>query len=269
MDYFILLTIGIVMGLFGGLLGIGGSVVMIPAMVMFFKQRPEDQHLFQAAAMICNFFVAISAVAIHRKAKILVVDVVRWLVPAAMVGILSGVWLSNMEFFAGAKATNLTRIFGFFMIYVAVYNIFKLGTPDGGKDGLDLSQRRQSVPLTLLSGLFTGLSGGMLGIGGGGVSTPMQQLCLKMPLKRAISNSSALIASMALVGAFYKNITLAKHNIAVIDSVRIAAVIIPTAMAGAFVGGRLMHKLNKTIIRVVFIALLITAAVKMITISGF
>ena len=35
-DFVILVLIGIVMGLFGGLLGIGGSVVMIPAMVIFF-----------------------------------------------------------------------------------------------------------------------------------------------------------------------------------------------------------------------------------------
>ena len=48
MDYLVLVIIGIVMGLFGGLLGIGGSVSMIPAMVIFFK---GDQHLYQAAAV--------------------------------------------------------------------------------------------------------------------------------------------------------------------------------------------------------------------------
>ncbi len=40
------------MGLFGGLLGLGGSTIMIPALVMVFG---ENQHLYQAAAMICNF----------------------------------------------------------------------------------------------------------------------------------------------------------------------------------------------------------------------
>jgi len=45
MHYFILATIGVLMGLFGGLLGIGGSVVMIPALVF---EVCENQHLYQA-----------------------------------------------------------------------------------------------------------------------------------------------------------------------------------------------------------------------------
>ena len=263
MDYIIYATIGLVMGLFGGLLGIGGSVVMIPAMMIFFK---PNQHLYQAAAMICNFFVAFSACLVHKKAKVLVLDVVKWLLPVGVIGILSGVWLSNIPLFAGDNSRNLTKLFGFFMIYVAIYNGFKFGKAHGGKDGLDISGTRKSKLLTLLSGLVTGLSAGLLGMGGGTVCTPMQQLCLKMPLKRAISNSTALIASMALIGAIYKNLTLGKHDLHISDSARIAVVIIPTAMIGAFLGGKLMHKLPKDIVRVVFIALLIVAAFKMLTI---
>jgi uncharacterized membrane protein YfcA len=262
-DFVILVLIGVVMGLFGGLLGIGGSVVMIPAMVIFFK---GNQHLYQAAAMICNFFVGLSAAIVHRKAGVLVVDVVKWLVPAGMVGILAGVWMSNIEFFAGPDTKNLTRAFGLFLIYVIVYNALKFGKHDGSADGLDLSRSKRSTPLTLFSGLFAGTSAGLFGMGGGAVSTPMQQLCLKMPLKRAISNSAALIASMALIGAFYKNITLGKHDIAVVDSIKIAVIIIPTAILGSFTGGRLMHKLPKDIVRVVFIGLLIVASYKMLTV---
>ena len=87
-----------------------------------------------------------------------------------------------------------------------------------------------------------------------------------MPLKRAIANSSALIVATALVGAFYKNITLAKHGIAITDSVKIALIIIPTAMLGAFIGGKLMHKLDKNLVRTGYIGLLAVAAYKMLTI---
>jgi uncharacterized membrane protein YfcA len=264
MDYLTLAAIGMVMGVFGGLLGIGGSIIMIPALVFSFGQ---DQHLYQASAMICNFFVCASAVVAHKKADVLVVEVVKWLVPAGLVGILAGVWLSNTKFFAGANSGNLTKVFGCFAAYVAVYNIFKLGKGQGGRDGLDLSRTIKSAPLTLLSGVVTGLVAGLLGLGGGTVCTPMQQLCLRMPLKRAISNSAALIASMALIGAFYKNMTLGTHGQAIINSVTIAAVIIPTAVAGGLIGGRLLHKLPKDLVRLVFIGLLIVAAVKMLTVK--
>jgi len=50
MDYFILAAIGVVMGLFGGLLGIGGSVVMIPAMVLAFESMASYKMLTIAPA---------------------------------------------------------------------------------------------------------------------------------------------------------------------------------------------------------------------------
>ena len=87
MDYYILSLIGLVMGLFGGLLGIGGSSIMIPAMLLAFGQ---DQHLYQASAMLCNFFVSVSAVAVHRKRGSLRWDLLIWLIPMAMIGIISG-----------------------------------------------------------------------------------------------------------------------------------------------------------------------------------
>ncbi len=262
MEYLILAAIGVVMGLFGGLLGIGGSVVMIPAMVIFFG---PNQHLYQASAMICNFFVAISAVAVHKKAKVLVVDVIKLLIPAGVLGIIAGVVLSNIGFFSGANTRNLTMAFGLFLVYVIVYNLTRFGKSRGGADGLNLSRTRRSRPLTLISGLIAGLSAGLLGIGGGAVCTPMQQLCLRMPLKRAISNSAALICATALVGAFCKNITLSQHNIALLESIKIAAVIIPTASIASFAGGRLMHILPKNIVRVAFIGLLAAASYKMLT----
>ena len=75
------------MGLAGGLLGIGGSVVMIPAMFFIFG---ENQHLYQASAMICNFFVAISATVAHRKGMLLMENVIKWLIPSALAGVISG-----------------------------------------------------------------------------------------------------------------------------------------------------------------------------------
>jgi len=74
MEYLALATIGIVMGLFGGLLGIGGSVVMIPALVFLFG---ENQHLYQASAMICNFFVGGASVVVHKKADVLMTGVIN------------------------------------------------------------------------------------------------------------------------------------------------------------------------------------------------
>jgi uncharacterized membrane protein YfcA len=261
-DLLILLLIGLAMGFFGGLLGIGGSVVMIPAMVVFFRQRPEDQHLFQAAAMICNFFVGLSAAVVHRREKALVAGALRWLVPAAAAGIIAGVWLSNRQFFSAAGSVNLTRCFGVFLVYVAAYNFIKLRNDRGSPASLPDSGR--GGVLASLTGLATGLSAGLLGTGGGTVSTPMQQLVLGMPLKNAISNSAAVISVTALIGAVYKNLTLSAHGIAVTESLKIAAVVIPAAIAGSLTGGRLLHILPRQVVRAVFAALLALAAARLL-----
>jgi hypothetical protein len=264
MDYAILALIGLAMGSFGGLLGIGGSVVMIPALVLAFG---ENQHLYQAAAMICNFFVGGAAALVHRKADVLMVEVVTYLIPTAAVGILIGVALSNSSAFARENSHVLARVFGGFVLYVACYNLLKFRNPPGGRDGLDVSGVRRSRGLTMLVGLLTGIPAGLLGIGGGVVCTPLQQLFLRMPLKRAISNSAGTVAAIALFGAVYKNATLPQHDVALSDSLRIAACVIPGAVVGAFAGGRLMHALPKNWVRAVFVALMLLASYRMLTVA--
>ncbi|MHC4336796.1 MAG: sulfite exporter TauE/SafE family protein [Planctomycetota bacterium] len=264
MDYLILAAIGIVMGLFGGLLGIGGSIVMIPALVFALG---ENQHLYQASAMICNFFVGTTAAMVHKKADVLVLDVIKWLVPAAAVGIIIGVAVSNSSAFAHGNSYLLARIFGIFMIYVVAYNCLKFRRHSSRADDFDIAKTRSSVPLTILCGLLTGVPAGLLGIGGGTICVPLQQLFLKMPLKRAISNSAATIASVALVGAFYKNITLPQHSIEITESLRIAVLVIPCAIVGAFLGSRAMHKLPGNIVRAVFILLCALACYKLLTVA--
>ena len=88
-----------------------------------------------------------------------------------------------------------------------------------------------------------------------------------MPLKNAISNSAATIASIAVIGALYKNITLPQHNIQIMESVTMAAIVIPGAILGSFLGSRFMHKFPINVVRVVFILLAALACYKLFTVA--
>ena len=70
--YFAIGVLGLVAGTLGGMLGVGGSLIMIPALVMMFGREGQTEgfnlHLYQAAAMIVNLFVAIPATLRHRQA---------------------------------------------------------------------------------------------------------------------------------------------------------------------------------------------------------
>jgi uncharacterized membrane protein YfcA len=259
--YYLLLTaIGAVMGLFGGLLGIGGSVVMIPALVLAFG---ENQHLYQASAMICNFFVAAAATFAHKREDVLVGRVIRYLIPASVAGSIAGVMLSNAAFFSGQRSYLLARTFGLFLVYVTVHNAARL-YHDFRPHLKPQRDMKDSALLSAIIGLATGLFGGLLGIGGGTICIPLQQVLLRMPLKKAIANSAATIILIAAVGAILKNVTLYEHDIAAIESLKIAVAVIPSAIIAGFAGARLVHVLPKKYVRMVFIALLVLASYKML-----
>ncbi len=266
MDITILVIMGLTMGVVGGMLGIGGAVFLIPALTFVFG---ENQHLYQAASMICIFFVSGAALFAHRKAKAISKDVLVRLIPAAMLGIVGGVALSNCPFFEGDNDYLLARLFGIFLVYVAFYNVLRLYRSMKQHRNLERDKPLEKPKTTCaaLCGLMTGLASGLLGIGAGTVATPLQQFFLKRPLREAMSNSAAAIVSISWLGAIYKNATLAQHGICITESLKIAACIIPGAIIGGYIGGRLMHALPKNFVRAVFILVCILAAIKLLTVA--
>ncbi len=258
----ILLAIGLVAGVVGGLLGIGGSVVMIPAMTLVFGTQ---QHLYQGAAMMANFFVALPAALQHRRAGAVLPRLVAIMIPLSIIGVVAGVWLSAGPWFRGEREVHLARVFGVFLLYVVGYNVYRLMSNRRFADMDDEAARRLSGwKIALGVGLPTGLLGGLLGIGGGVLAVPLQQVLLRVPLRRAIANSAATIIPLSLIGATYKNYSNALAGIAFVDALRLAALLIPTAMVGGYLGGRLTHVAPLRGLRIAFSLLMCYAAVTLI-----
>lgn len=260
--YLIFVAIGILMGLSGGLLGIGGAVIMIPALVLAFG---ENQHLYQAAAMICGVAVAVSATVAHKREDIHIGPIVRGMIPAAVAGVILGVLASNSRLFLGDKSYLLARTFGFFLLYVICHNVVKLYGYFQPQSQQSSKAIKHSGLLSVIVGMTTGFTGGLLGIGGGSICVPLQQVFMRVPLKNAIANSAATIIVTATVGAILKNATLCQHQIPVTESLKIAAAVIPSAVIASFAGARLMHILPNKYVRAVFIVMLTLASYKMLT----
>ncbi len=256
-------AIGLAAGLLGGLLGIGGSVIIIPGLIIYLSHTSggytgAQQHLIQAAAMICNVFVAAPAVVAHYRARAIMKPVVIFLVPAALLGIELGVRLSNSSAFARENGTLLAMILAGFLVYVALYNAVRVFRKNDASERFD--ENRKPAPWAIVVvGLPMGFAAGLLGIGGGAISVPLQQIILKMPLRRAIANSAATIVCTAVYGALRKNFTL-PHGFEITDSLRLAAMLIPTAVVGSYFGGRLTHVLPRNVLRMVFVVFMLTVA---------
>lgn len=266
MDIVYFIIIGLAMGVIGGLLGIGGAVFMIPAMTFVFG---ENQHLYQAASMICIFFVSSASIIAHHRANMISKKTLAGMVPAALIGVLAGVALSNSSLFEGSNDYILSRVFGAFLAYVAVTYSFRLyrSITQTQQQNSITSENEPKPFLSCVVGLITGFGSGLLGMGAGTVAIPLQQLLLKSPMKKAMSNSATLIVCISWLGAIYKNATLAQHGIHFTESIKIAVCIIPGAIIGGTIGGHLMHALPKNIVRAVFISVCIIASIKLLTVT--
>ncbi len=51
-------------------------------------------------------------------------------------------------------------------------------------------------------------------------------------------------------------------------SLKISAIIVPAAIIGGFLGGYMMHKLPKNVVRSVFLVILAAAAIRLLTVKS-
>lgn len=271
-DILALLLIGLFAGLVGGLLGVGGSIVMIPAMT---EVLGPNQHLYQAAAMIVNLFVVLPAVVQHKRAGAIERATVLRLVPLAGLAVIGGVLFSELPIFHGDGERRLRGLFGLFLLFAAAVDLLRLIRRHVAKtaQAKNLSDvRGLDAPASVRPGwasmiavsVPTGLIAGLLGVGGGLVAVPLQRRLLHIPIRNAIANSATIIIATSLIGASLKNYTYITSTSGDIEPLVLALVLIPTAMLGSMAGSWMTHRVSTDIVKGAFFVLLVIAAVRLI-----
>ena len=257
----VIAAIGLAGGLLGGLLGIGGSIIVIP--LLSFVHGPNQQ-LYQATAMLMNVAVSGSATLKHHLRGAIEKKMVMRLLPSALIGIILGVTLSN-----AVSPLMLQLIFAAFLTYIGISEIASAFGRDNNETTSPMQESDASVGLVSGVGGITGLASGLLGIGGGTVIIPLLKRLCRFNMKQAIPASSATMLVTATVGATYKNLMLPELTspngdvLKISESLSIAAALIPTGFLGSYLGAELMHRLPMGVIKKLFALLLILAAAKM------
>ena len=276
MQILILSAIGLVAGFFGGMLGIGGSLIMIPAMT---ELLGPDQHLYQAAAMIVTVFVASPAVYQHRRARVIDARTVARLMPIAALAVVVGVWVSEWSLFAGDGEAYLRTMFGLFVLSVVGYELHKtlrrqrlpkladLADQPVDRDGTTSIEPAAAHTggwrLAAIVAIPTGLIAGLLGVGGGVVAVPLEQRFLRIGIRVAIANSAAVIIATGLVGATLKNYAYLTTRVNGLEPLRLAAVLIPMAVVGSLLGSRLTHRLPIRAVKIAFLLLMLVVGIRL------
>jgi uncharacterized membrane protein YfcA len=231
---------------------------MIPAMSFIFG---FDQHLYQAAAMVANVAVSLPAARRHHQAGAVQWKIVRYMIPAAVAFALVGVFVSNLPMFSGRDGGLwLGRILAMFQVYVIGMNVAKMFAKN--KD-YALEESRSSKSASGILGGVMGFTAGLLGIGGGAIAVPLQQVMLKLPLRACIANSSTVIVVSAALGSIYKIASLGEHGHPWTTGLFVGMMLVPGAFIGGRLGASLTHKLPLSVVRIAFIAIMLVAAWKM------
>lgn len=110
MDSVIGLALGLIAGVFSGMLGIGGGTITIPGMFLLLE---VEQHTAQGVALGAMLLAALVGAFIHRRQKNMDLTVAMWIAPGAVVFSLLGAWA------AGAiMAEWLTRVFAIVLLII-------------------------------------------------------------------------------------------------------------------------------------------------------
>jgi uncharacterized protein len=250
-------AIGLAAGLLGGLAGIGGSMVMIPALFLVFGDNSDhtNQHVFMAAAMAVNVVVAIPATYRHSKAGAVRMDLAKYLLPSMAATIVAGVLVSDR-----VSGLTLRWLLAVFIAGYCILNLYRAVRP---RPTAGRPPERTHPALLVSVGGATGFVGGLLGIGGGVLMVPAMQVLARVRLREAIATSSMVMCVTAAIGSGLKLSTLSEHGRSAAEAGLLALAMSPGAIVGALVGATLTHRLPLRAVRVLISILLLGAAAKL------
>ncbi|SET32267.1 Uncharacterized membrane protein YfcA [Marinobacter segnicrescens] len=191
MDMIIACTLlGIVAGILAGMLGIGGGVVIVPALVLILSAQdfPSEFIVITAVATsLCTIiFTSISAARAQIKRQAVDWTIFRLWAPTVVMG----------SFLSGFIAARLPAIvletgIAVFLLVISVIMLSRW-VPDPART---MPGKAGTTGL----GLFSGVLSGLAGIGGGNVMVPLM-VFFNVPMQRAVATSSALGFPLAVVG---------------------------------------------------------------------
>ena len=188
--WLIYLLLGGIVGYFAGLLGIGGGLVLVPALTMLFTAQdfPPDRllHLALGTTMATIIFTSLSSLRTHHNHGAVNWCVVKTITPGIIIGTLCGATL------AGTLTSQfLSIIFVVFIFYAATQMLLKISPKPSrqlpGKIGM------------ITAGGMIGTLSSLVAIGGGLLSIPFLILC-NVKLHHAIGTAAAIGFPIAVAG---------------------------------------------------------------------
>ena len=267
LEFTLLLAVGsFLAGLLGSLTGLGGGVVLVPLLTIFFK---VDIRYAIGASLVSVIATSSGAAAYYVKQGFSNIRIGMFLEIATTLGALGGAFLAA---FVSTRA--LAIIFGVMLVYSA-YLSRRPRTPEErnlppdplatrlrmngsfpSEDGVR-QYNVQHVPAGFGLMFGAGALSGLLGIGSGAVKVLAMDQAMKIPFKVSTTTSNFMIGVTAAASAGVY------MNRGYIDP-GLSMPVMLGVLAGSLLGVRILVKAETSVLRVVFSLVLLLLGAQMI-----
>lgn len=262
MEFIVFIIIGLVAGMIGALIGLGGGIIIVPALLFFGNSTallaPITPQVAVGVSTVIMIFTGLASTLAYMKHK--TVDYKAGLIffiGSAPGGII-GAYVNK-----ALDITSFSLYFGLFMILMAIILLIKgrlkpiLFKEGKGKviktyhsnTGKDITYGYHPVVAILIS-VLVGFSSGLFGIGGGSIMVPTMILLFFFPPHVAVATSMFMVFLSSVTNSV-THISLGNVNWMYVLP------LIPGAWfgakLGAFINTRLKSKSVENLLKIVLI----------------
>ena len=262
-------AISVAAGLIGALAGVGGGILVIPALTIVFG---VDIHLAVGASIVSVIATSSGAAAAYVRDRMTDMRIGMFLELATTSGAVTGALLAAI-----VAPAMLYLLLGSVLLLSAGLQAGRLGeeTPPNlppsaiaarlrlsssypdRRLGLEVPYTARRVPLGFGLMWVAGLVSGLLGIGSGVLKVLAMDAAMRLPMKVSSATSNFMIGVTAAASA---GIYLGRGDV----DATIAAPVALGVLAGALVGARLLTRISNRSVRLIFLPVLVAVGLETI-----
>ncbi|MGZ3585993.1 MAG: sulfite exporter TauE/SafE family protein [Candidatus Limnocylindrales bacterium] len=261
--------ISIAAGVLGALAGIGGGMLVIPALTMLFG---VDIRVAIGASIVSIIATSSGAAAAYVRDRLTNLRVGMFLELATTSGAVIGALLA-----AVVAANLLYTLLGVVLLFSAAMQVVRLreelppesppsaaaralglvsSYPDA-RLGREVPYAARRIGLGFVAMGVAGLLSGLLGIGSGALKVLAMDGAMRLPMKVSTATSNFMIGVTAAASA---GIYIGRGDV----DVQITTPVALGVLAGALLGARLLVRLRNQQVRLIFLPVLIIIALQML-----
>ena len=255
----LLLTTGIFAGTIAGLFGIGGGVVIVPALYYIFTLAEIDEssrmHLAVGTSLANIIPTSIISSYSHYKRKAVDFNLIKLIAPSLVVGVIFGAFVvSNIS------GSSLMLTYAILLFLIALQFFF-------WRDEWQLADGFPKNNLKHIYGSLIGFLSTIIGIGGGSLSTPLLKI-YNFEIHKAIGTAAGIGAIIAIPGTIgfvlsgiYNNVSL-PLSVGYVNFLGLMMVSPMTVLAAPY-GVKLAHYLSKETLNKIFAFFILCMSIRL------